>query len=155
MVIIFVVVESSIIQSKSPLSYFVLAFTKKFCNCRKQPFFVNSTCFFIKTPLMLTVIMVVPTIQCHMHEDMKKPLVYILFHYIFTILFCELRAFFFLPSLKFFSFVLINFWSLPFCFLPTNFNFWHLMGLQFYFFNFGQFGGFFFFFNVKFGGLWL
>jgi len=50
-----------------------------------------------------------------------------------------------------FNFVLINFWSPPFCFFQVFVNFGQLMTPLFYILNFGQFGGF--FFNVKFGCL--
>jgi hypothetical protein len=58
MVVIFVVMESLIVQSKSPLSKYVLTFAENFFSHKKQFFFMNSTCV-----LMLTVIVVVHVIS--------------------------------------------------------------------------------------------
>ncbi len=59
MVVTFVVVESSIVQSESPYNMFWPS-QKKNSNRKKQPFLMNSTCVLIKPPLMLTMIVVVP-----------------------------------------------------------------------------------------------
>jgi len=62
--------------------------------------------------------------------------------------FVNLGHYYFLVSLGFFSFVLIDFRSPQFFFLQVFVNFGQLMGLQFIFVNFGQFGGFFFKYQV-------
>ncbi len=63
MVVTFMDVESSIVQLESPLSEFVFDVTYKFSNRKKQTFFVNVACVFIKPPLMLMMIMVVPIVS--------------------------------------------------------------------------------------------